>query len=409
MLAGAVAVGAVAVHMMQQVKTEKPAPVVSSKPVVAEVTAIGRLEPQGEVRKLSAPSTAINARVDQVLVKEGQRVKAGDVIAILDSRDRLQAALDKAKRDVELSQAKLAKIKAGAQVGEIEAQKATIVRLQAQLVGEREAAIATLESLKAQLKGQKETLQATIARIDAQKRNADVDYQRYVSLYKEGGISAQELGTRRLNAVTATQQLNENQATRRQTIATLEQQIREAQANLFKTEGTLQQQIVEAKATLNKITEIRPTDVQEAQAQVDSSMAAVKQAEADLALAYVKAPIPGEILKIYTKPGASIGTDGIADMGRTDQMVAVAEVYESDISKVRLGQKAAVASDNDTFSKDLKGVVIEVGRRIGKQNTLDSDPAADQDARVVEVRIALENSQIVSGLTNGKVKVRINI
>ncbi|MEY3305552.1 MAG: hypothetical protein RLZZ139_3925, partial [Cyanobacteriota bacterium] len=51
------------------------------------VTALGRLEPQGEVIKLSANSTNSN-RLEKLLVKEGDRVQVGQVIAILDSRDR---------------------------------------------------------------------------------------------------------------------------------------------------------------------------------------------------------------------------------------------------------------------------------------------------------------------------------
>ncbi|MFN5892437.1 MAG: HlyD family secretion protein, partial [Dolichospermum sp.] len=58
----------------------------------------------------------------------------------------------------------------------------------------------------------------------------------------------------------------------------------------------------------------------------------------------------------------------------------------------------------------LKGKVTEIGRKIGKKDVLNNDPAADIDARVVEVKIALspEFNQQVSGLTNAKVTVEIN-
>ena len=187
--------------------------------------------------------------------------------------------------------------------------------------------------------------------------------------------------------------MNESEATRRQTIATLEKQIDEA------------------KATLNKIEEVRPTDVRLAQAEVDRAIGEVKQAQADLALALVKAPISGEIIKIHTRPGEAISTDGIAEMGRTEQMMAVAEVLESDIGRVRLGQKATISSENQAFAGQIQGTVIEIGRKIGKQDVLDSDPAADVDARVVEVKIGLspEASQRVSGLTYANVVVKILI
>jgi HlyD family secretion protein len=95
------------------------------------VTALGRLEPKGEVIKVSASGSAEGNRIDRLLVKEGDRVKTGQAIAIIDSRDRLSAALDQAQEQVRVAQANLAKVKAGAKNGEIQAQKATIGRLEA--------------------------------------------------------------------------------------------------------------------------------------------------------------------------------------------------------------------------------------------------------------------------------------
>lgn len=355
-----------------QATAQKPA---ISKPVPTNVTALGRLEPRGEVIELSAPSSMTGVRVDQLLVKEGKRVRAGDLVAILDNHDRALAALDSAKQEVNVARANLAKVQAGAQTGEIEAQKATIARLEAEL------------------QGQSQTLQATVARIEAEQRNAQVDFERYEKLYQDGVISAQQLDSRRLSAKTANEQLNESQSSRVQAIATIEKEI------------------AEAKATLNKIQEVRPTDVKFAQAEIDRAIAQVKQAQADLALASVKAPVSGEIIEIHTRSGETVSSDGIAQIGRTEQMIVVAEVLEEDIGKVRLGQRATINSENLAFPGELHGTVIEVGRRIGKQDVLDSDPAADVDARVVEVKIGLspEVSQRVSGLTYAKVVAKIKI
>jgi hypothetical protein len=55
-------------------------------------------------------------------------VKTPQAIAILDSRDRLWAALDQVQEQVRVAEANLAKVKAGAKNGEIQAQKATIAR-----------------------------------------------------------------------------------------------------------------------------------------------------------------------------------------------------------------------------------------------------------------------------------------
>ena len=90
-----------------------PAPAVSV-PQITKVTALGRLEPRGEVIQLSAPTSAEGSRVAQLLVKQGDKVNAGQVIAILDSRDRLLASLEQAKEQVSIAQSKLAQVKAGA-------------------------------------------------------------------------------------------------------------------------------------------------------------------------------------------------------------------------------------------------------------------------------------------------------
>jgi len=82
----------------------------------------------------------------------------------------------------------------------------------------------------------------------------------------------------------------------------------------------------------------------------------------------------------------------IVDLGQTKQMYAVAEVYEKDIGRVHLGQRATITSLNGAFQRNLLGTVDEIGREIGKKDVLDTDPAADVDARVVEVKIHLSRS-----------------
>lgn len=247
-------------------------------------------------------------------------------------------------------------------------------------------------------------------------------------MYREGAISQQERDRRRLTAVTANQQVIESQAALRQALATLRQQVAEARANQIKTLSSLQQQLIEArvtrektvttlqrqideeKARLKRLVEVSPTDVQMAQAQVSNAIASVRKAEAELKLSYIQAPSAGEILKIYAKSGEAITADGIAEMGQTDQMMVIAEVPEDSIGRVRIGQTVTVNSNNGAFGGEIRGTVSEIGRKIGKKDVLNTDPAADVDARVVEVKIALtpEDSQKVSGLTYAKVLVEIN-
>jgi HlyD family secretion protein len=69
-----------------------------------------------------------------------------------------------------------------------------------------------------------------------------------------------------------------------------------------------------------------------------------ERAEAELRLAQVRAPIDGRVLDVHARPGERIGPDGILELGDTNAMYAIAEVYETDIGRVTLGQRARVTS-----------------------------------------------------------------
>ncbi len=405
-------IGGVSVYTVlkfQATANEKQIAPVAVQPVVKTVTALGRLEPNGEVIKLSATTSTEGSLLQKLLVKEGDRVQAGQVIAIMDSRDRLQASLVEAQQQVQVAKSNLDQVKAGAKQGEIGAKQAAVSRLQVELEGNVKTQQATIDRLEADLQGQRESLQATVDRVAAEKRNAQVDVQRYEALYKAGAISSQQADQKRLSAETSTQQVIENQANKTRTVATLEQQIKEAKANRNQTLASLQQQINEAKATLNQTAEIRPTDIANAQAEVDSAQATVAKIRAQLDQAYVRAPDAGQILKINTRAGETVSTDGIVELGRTDQMYAVAEVYQSDINKVRSGQRVKVISDS--LPGELQGTVDWMGMQVQRQNLVNSDPSSNIDSRVVEVHVQLDqtSSAKAAKFTNLQVKAVIEL
>jgi HlyD family secretion protein len=440
-----IAGGALTIAKVQLQDITAPPP---NEKISRGVNAVGRLEPKGEVIQLSAPiaGTQAASRVEQMFVREGERVKEGQVIAVLDSLNSSQATLEEAKAKLQEARAALVQVKLGsprdiqaqkavisrlqAQLnGEKDAQQATIARIQAQLRGETIAQQATVNRLSAELQGQQSVSRASVERQTAEQRNAQVENERYEMLYEQGAISREDRDRRRLSYQTSTQQLIEGQATRTQTIATIQQQIAEARANQIKTIATLRQQLVEARvnrdktiatlqrqideerARLNRLQEVSPSDILVAQAQVSNAIAQVNRAKAQLELSYIKSPIAGEVLKINTKTGETMTSDGIAEIGRTDQMIAIAEVPEDSIGKVRLGQKAIITSENGAFTGELEGTITEIGRKIGKKDVLNTDPAADIDARVVEVKISLpkQYSEKVAGLTYAKVSVEIDI
>lgn len=413
-IAGVLATGVAAIYSVERTSEPPTEPLLapSEPPATQGVTALGRIEPQGEVRKLSAPSSSSfqGARVEQLLVSQGDLVRENQVIAVMDNRDRLQAALVRAKKQVSVSQANLEKVRAGAQVGAIAAQEATIKRVEAQLKGEKDAQDTTVVRIESQLQEAKLAKEAIIRRLEAELRTVQTDYERYQKLAQDGAIPDSELDNRRLRVETVTEQLSEAQANRNETLTTLNEQLKEAKVNRNKTTDVLAAQINEEKAKLEQIKEIRPVDIQQAEAEVESAIAAVGEAQADLELAYVRTPVAGRILKINTRAGETVDDkEGIAELGQTEEMIIVAEIYESDISKVRVGQRVAITSESKAFKGELRGSVSQIGLKIGKKDVLSTDPAAATDARVVEVNIRLnpEDSKRVAGLTYSKVIVEI--
>lgn len=369
----AIITGGIAYYGISQFGQRRTPQPTTTVPVVKKVTALGRIEPEGEVIRLSAPLALDGDRIAQILVQEGDSVQAGQVVAILDSRDRLQDALQQAQQQVKVTQARLAQVKAGAKRGEIQAQQATITRLEAELAGE----------IAAQ--------NAAITRWQSEVRNANAEYNRFQQLYRQGAIAASSLDSKRLIAETAQAQLDEAQQTQSKTIE------------------SLQAQLKEARATLNQIAEVRPVDIQAAQSEVAEAIASLNRARTDLAQAYIKAPTSGQILRIHSRVGEKISDSGIADLAQTDTMLVVAEVYQTDINKVKPGQTVTITSE--VIAGELQGVVSHVGLQVDRQNVFSNQPGENLDRRVVEVKIRLNptDSKQVAGLTNLQVQTAIQL
>ena len=149
----------------------------------------------------------------------------------------------------------------------------------------------------------------------------------------------------------------------------------------------------------------------QANARVAESTIKVAQArividEIEIERSMVHAPVAGQVLEIHTRPGEMAGAHSVLDLGRTDHMFAIAEVYETDIRYVQTGQRATISSA--ALDNDLGGTVKYIRQKIHKQDEIGTDPAARKDARIIEVEIELENSTPAAGLTNLQVDVVIH-
>lgn len=166
-----------------------------------------------------------------------------------------------------------------------------------------------------------------------------------------------------------------------------------------------------ALATLSRYatgSETVQADIAVAQANLDAAGADLARAIQDLDGAYVRAPERGTVLDINVRAGERPPSDGIIDLGDTSQMTVVAEVYQSLIGRVTIGDPVTITAE--ALAQDLTGVVSAIGLEIGRQSITSSDPASNTDARVVDVIIVLDpaSSDLAQSFTNLEAVVRID-
>ncbi|MEO0534847.1 MAG: efflux RND transporter periplasmic adaptor subunit [Cyanobacteria bacterium P01_A01_bin.123] len=342
--------------------------IVIPPPQQVSVAALGRIEPQGRVVDVA---TSENGRLDRLLVNEGDQVKAGDILAYLDLYSVRLAERDYAASQLSEAQALLeAETSAGqAQIQETVTRIGQLDRPQAYAIDAQKAAV---ESLRAEL------------------NLAKLDLNRTQQLYQQGAIAEQDLDRQRATVDRLTQDLENAIATQLRLETNRTADLDNAIAQVGTAEANMQRSQVDVK--------------------VDSAARNLALAESRLELTLVRAPQNGQILQIFAEPGEAVSTTNpLMALGNTDQMTVVAEVYESDVGLVEVDQKATITSRNGAFEETLVGTVEQIGLQIFKNDVLDDDPAANADARVVEVRIRIEQSDVVKQLTNLQVDVVIDI
>jgi HlyD family secretion protein len=181
--------------------------------------------------------------------------------------------------------------------------------------------------------------------------------------------------------------------------------IREARVKRLKAELGMARRELKRTLELKRDAVISESELDRRETAVRVLEARLIEARADLKRARVRSPLNGRVLKVQARAGERVGPEGILDLGRTDEMYAIAEVYETDVARVEVGQRAEVFSP--ALPAPLGGTVEWINLEVGKQDALGTDPAARKDARVVEVEVKLDDSALASGLTNLQVEVTI--
>jgi len=290
-----------------------PAVVVAQNGSQQAVSALGRLEPDGGIIRVGAPSTpqAISGSIlAELRVSEGDYVNKGDLLGITDTMQLMQVALRRTETELELS---------------------------------------ILSSEAEQSRADEACVLANVALREAERR---------------ASLLARKLAS--------------------------EEETEQAQG------------FAEAKAA--SCTAAQAT-ARVAESAIKVAHTRVDFQKAELQRTFITAPFNGRVLYILAQPGELIGSKGILELGRVDRMYAIAEVYETDIGRVSIGQKAEISSD--ALAETLTGTVEFIHLKVAKQDEIGTDPAARKDARIIEVEILLDKPELAAALTNLQVDIVI--
>ena len=190
-------------------------------------------------------------------------------------------------------------------------------------------------------------------------QNARQQFERVQKLFHEGGIVSQ---------------------------AALDQAERDLKATQARLESLKQRyQLIMAPP--------RTEDVAAARADVEVARARVTQAEDYYDNTFIRSPVEGVVVKRFMNPGESISYESlyqpVITVTDTTHMTVRAEIDETDIGKIQVGQRAEIHCDafpGRTFS----GRVVRISGGLGKKNIRTDNPLEKVDTDVLESFVEVE-------------------
>lgn len=327
-----------------------PTPVLPAAP--AAVTALGRLEPAEGIVDVGAPP---GDRVASIKVKEGQLVKQGAELIYLESWQLRNRELRLAEIQLQEADRRLEAIDVSGKA-------------------QREEALLKIDQSKTSVGYDIAMLKEKKALQERQLTFAEETLQNLTSLGDT--VSEQDREKQRLSVAAARAELSStnkllDKATKAQSQGKLE-----AEAQLENLDASLRRARLEVPRSTAKFNLELATD--------------------KLKQSIVTAPSEGIILALLTHPGEVTSGRPLVRMGDTRQLAAIAEVDETDILRVKVGQSARVESTTlrALVPQGLPGKVTRIGLTLGRNQVMDLNQAAQTNRRVVDVKILLDLSGI---------------
>jgi len=346
------------------------------------------VEASGELKADDALTVNTNNTgiIQELMVKEGDYVKSGQVVAVIEPNDiedqitQAQAALNTAH--LRLAQAQTKVILQNTQVeGSIKQAEAGVKAAEAQYEQTMSSLVATKERLSIIEEGarKQEIAQAeeTVAQAEANFREAKVDLGRMQRLCAKGAISQQQLDVAQVQYDVAEAQYKSaihrldlvKEGSRSQEKAAARQDVEMAEDRVTAAKAALDQ----AKEAL-VIARNNRMQVTVAQQEVDVAEAGVAQAQANidtlsrkLQKSYVKSPISGYVTKKYVNLGENTSGPGatkIIDVFDQGTLYFEALVSETEIAKINRGLSVDITIDgmpDKHFSGTVNDIIPQAG------------------------------------------------
>ncbi|WNZ47619.1 efflux RND transporter periplasmic adaptor subunit [Leptolyngbya boryana CZ1] len=347
------------------------------------ISANGTVQPAQSVN-VSPKSSGV---LKQLLVKEGDQVEAGQVLAYMDDSN-FQGQLMQAQAQVASAQANVTKLESGNRPQEIAQAEAQLAAAQANLdklvAGNRPQEIAQSRS--------------QLAAAEANLQQAELNFNQNQRLFGSGALSQRELDTSRTALATARAQVEQaKQATNLQQTGTRPEDIEAARAQVEQLKQALSLQKEGA----------RSEDIEAARAQLMNAQGQLKTVQTQINDTIIRAPFRGVVTRKFADPGSfvtpttsssdvsSATSSSILALAATNQIVA--KVPETSIPRIKVGQTVTIEADAFP-GKSFKGTVVQVAN----QSTV------DQNVTNFEVKSAIDDrdNQLQAGMN---VNVKFNV
>ncbi len=335
----------------------------------------------------------IYGRVAEVLVKDNQPVKAGQLLVKIDPRD-YQAAVDQAQAALELAES------------EARSAGVDVPRTAENVASGASSADAGLLGAQADLASAQATYeqaqtadlafaQANVSKSMANAALAQADLARYKPLMEKGEISQQQYDAAKANADATASALKADQEKLVQAQRNVE--VMKAQLDAAKARVMQAQAGVESALADKKQVGMRTADAQAKVAKVAQARAALDAAQLNLSYTDVVAPVDGEATHKQVEPGQIVQAgQGLLVVVPLQDVWVTANFKETQLKNMRAGQKAEISVD--TYGKTFSGHVDSIaGATGGMLSLLPPENATGNYVKVVQripVKILLDKDSV---------------